>query len=117
MNSLLFNSVGRINRSRFWIGMLIIIPIFLVVRVALLVLYGTVLADWLSTILVLELACLVVFAWMTFSLTTKRWHDMGKSGNWNLLVLIPIAGWLWMLLELGIVPGTDGPNRYGEKQN
>ena len=115
MKSLLFSSAGRINRSRFWLGVLILIPIFLVVRVALLVMYATVLTNLLSTILILEAVCLVVFAWMFFSLSTKRWHDMNKSGNWNFLVLIPLAGWLWMLLELGIVSGTDGPNRYGEK--
>ena len=104
MNSLLFNSVGRINRSRFRLGLLIIIPIFLLVRVALLVMYNTVLADLLSTILILELTCLLVFAWMSFSLSTKRWHDMNKSGKWNLLVCIPLAGWLWMLLELVSCP-------------
>lgn len=119
MKFLFFNSRGRINRSRFWLGLLILILflfLFLVMRVALLFLYTAVPIGILVLLFeVLALAYLLVIVWMSFSLNTKRWHDQGRSGKWNLLALIPLFGFPWMLLELGFVPGTDGPNQYGEK--
>jgi uncharacterized membrane protein YhaH (DUF805 family) len=43
----------------------------------------------------------------------KRWHDRDKSGWWMLILLIPIVGAIWFLVELGFLPGTPGPNRFG----
>ena len=43
----------------------------------------------------------------------KRFHDRDKSGWWVLIGLIPIIGALWLLVELGFLKGTDGPNRFG----
>jgi len=44
---------------------------------------------------------------------TKRWHDRNKSGWWSLILLIPIVGPIWMLVELGFLRGTEGTNNYG----
>ena len=119
MKFLFFNSRGRINRSRFWLGLLIVMLLlflYLVMRVALLFLYAAVPIGILVLLFeVLALAYLLVLAWMSFSLNTKRWHDQGKSGWWNLIALIPLVGFFWMFLELGFVSGTDEPNQYGEK--
>ena len=43
----------------------------------------------------------------------KRFHDRDKSGWWVLIGLIPIIGAIWLLIELGFLKGTDGPNRFG----
>ncbi len=43
----------------------------------------------------------------------KRFHDRDKSGWWVLIGLIPIIGGIWLLIELGFLKGTDGPNRFG----
>jgi Protein of unknown function (DUF805) len=43
----------------------------------------------------------------------KRFHDRDKSGWWVLIALIPIIGALCILIELGFLPGTPGPNRFG----
>lgn len=43
----------------------------------------------------------------------KRWHDRDKSGWWMLILFVPIVGALWFLIELGFLPGTLGPNRFG----
>lgn len=43
----------------------------------------------------------------------KRWHDRDKSGAWYFLSFVPIVGPIWTLIELGFLPGTDGPNQYG----
>jgi len=44
----------------------------------------------------------------------RRWHDRDKSGWWVFIGFIPIIGPLWTLIELGFLPGTPGPNHYGE---
>jgi uncharacterized membrane protein YhaH (DUF805 family) len=43
----------------------------------------------------------------------KRWHDRDKSGWWMLIVLVPIIGSIWLLIELGFLAGTPGANRFG----
>lgn len=42
----------------------------------------------------------------------RRLHDIGKSGWWQLLNLIPIIGWIIVLIWL-IRQGETGPNQYG----
>jgi len=44
----------------------------------------------------------------------RRLHDIDKSGWWLLLCLIPIVGWIILLIWL-IGLGTDGDNRFGSK--
>jgi uncharacterized membrane protein YhaH (DUF805 family) len=44
----------------------------------------------------------------------KRWHDRDKSGWWMLILFVPIIGAIWFLIELGFLPGTPGPNRFGQ---
>ena len=42
----------------------------------------------------------------------RRLHDSGKTGWWQLLVLIPLAGWL-VLVIFFLVPGDPKKNRFG----
>ncbi|HEV2817533.1 MAG TPA: DUF805 domain-containing protein [Allosphingosinicella sp.] len=42
----------------------------------------------------------------------RRLHDLGKSGWWMLLAIIPFIGWLYQLFVF-TQPGVPGPNRYG----
>lgn len=56
----------------------------------------------------LALLCLI-----TYTVVAKRLHDRGRSGWWQLAALVPVAGWAWLLLELYILPGSPGDNRYG----
>jgi uncharacterized membrane protein YhaH (DUF805 family) len=44
---------------------------------------------------------------------TRRLHDRGKSAVWYLWLLVPVLGWLWLLVKCGLLPGTPGPNKYG----
>ena len=56
-------------------------------------------------------SCLLL--WPRLAIGVKRFHDRDKSGLWLLLCLLPIIGWLWLLIELGFLDGTQGPNKYG----
>ena len=76
--------------------------------------------------------------WIQLAVTAKRWHDRDKSawrtliylipiiagigilstwelsGGWTLIYLIPIiAGGIGTIVELGILKGTRGDNRFG----
>jgi len=42
----------------------------------------------------------------------RRVHDSNKSGTFLLLALIPLIGWIPVLIAL-VSEGTTGPNRFG----
>jgi uncharacterized membrane protein YhaH (DUF805 family) len=46
-------------------------------------------------------------------LTIKRLHDRGRSGWFTLVGGIPLVGTVWLLIDLTLLPGTPGPNRFG----
>lgn len=48
----------------------------------------------------------------SLALAVRRLHDIGKSGWWELLVLIPIIGWI-VLLIFAIMESQPGANQYG----
>ena len=56
---------------------------------------------------------LFVLQVMTLAVLIKRWHDRNKSGFWLLINLLPVIGQVWMVIELGVLPGTPGTNRFG----
>ncbi len=106
-----FSADGRANRKQFWLWL--ILPVF-VVSIILSILdasLGTMdaesglgLLSGIWTLVVLIPAILVYI---------KRFHDRDKSGWWVLIGLVPIIGAIWLLIELGFLAGTPGPNRYG----
>ena len=48
----------------------------------------------------------------SFTVAIRRLHDTDRSGWWLLLVLLPIIGWI-ALLVFYCLDGTRGPNRFG----
>ncbi len=47
-------------------------------------------------------------------LLVKRCHDRNRSGVFiYLLGMVPIIGGPWLFIELGLLKGTSGPNRFG----
>jgi uncharacterized membrane protein YhaH (DUF805 family) len=54
-----------------------------------------------------------ILLWPRLAISIKRLHDRGKSGLWILLVFIPVLGWLWLLVDMGFLDGTPGPNKFG----
>ena len=64
-------------------------------------------AGWVKTLMTLGLAIPFI------AVTTRRLHDSNKSGWVQLLYLIPVLGWLLMILFL-VTEGNDGRNQYGE---
>jgi uncharacterized membrane protein YhaH (DUF805 family) len=48
----------------------------------------------------------------SISVAARRLHDIGKSGWWQLIGLIPIIGWI-VLIVWAATEGQPGPNRFG----
>jgi uncharacterized membrane protein YhaH (DUF805 family) len=63
---------------------------------------------------VLSAAVLVIYVTGLASFGIRRLHDMGRSGRWLLLGLIPVVG-LAIAVPLLLVPGSEGPNAFGER--
>ena len=81
---------GRARRKEYWMFVLVYMVIILALTVIDTVL-GTM---WLSTIA--SLALLVP----SLSIAARRLHDTGRSGWWQLLYLIPLIGFIIMIVFL-----------------
>lgn len=72
-----------------------------------------------SDSLVMNLLTLVLFAAiialcvLSVMLVIRRWHDLGKSGWFTLLLFVPLAN-LFVGIYLWVKKGDEGPNQYGE---
>lgn len=106
---------GRVNRALFWGGM---VTVWVLATVNSWV-NRSVVGDDAFTMLVPALVTFATFLigiallWPALAVAIKRWHDRGKSGWWTLILLVPIVGWIWGVIELGFLEGTNGPNEYG----
>ena len=121
MNLQTFTSFkGRIPRMTFWLGVLVL----MIIQWVLFALFGglsimsmdmtdpAAAEQMMSKMAPLYIISLV-FLWPALAIYTKRWHDRDKSGWWTLILLIPIVGFFWFLIECGFLRGTEGPNRFG----
>ncbi len=100
VSKIYFRFSGRIPRSIYWLAS---IPIALLAFVAKI----NDEQDW-------TVVLWLVILWPALAISTKRCHDLDKSGWWNLINFVPVIGSFWFLIECGFWPGTHGPNRFGE---
>jgi uncharacterized membrane protein YhaH (DUF805 family) len=98
---LYMNFDGRIARKDWWIGIAIIFVVSLIIS-ALVGNQG-----------IIQFVIGIVLFIGGLSLHIKRFHDRGKSGWWVLVFLIPIIGFIWMIVEMGILEGDADANEYG----
>lgn len=104
---LYFSLQGRIDRRCFWLrGVLTLLLVGLVLGM-LLEIAGLATEP-------AERAANLLLAWPLIAVSAKRWHDRDRSGWWVLIMLIPLIGTLWALIDNGFVRGTPGPNRFGD---
>ena len=59
------------------------------------------------------LGLFVLTTWINLAVSVQRLHDRDKSGFWLIPMLLIPGGFIWMIIELGFLRGTPGPNRFG----
>jgi uncharacterized membrane protein YhaH (DUF805 family) len=105
---------GRSTRSEFWYFTLFNF-IFCVIAVILDQILGTTFIEgadygWIYLLYLL-------FAFLPgLSISIRRLHDVGKSGWFYLIILIPLIGIIWLLI-LFCSPSHPGENKYGVISN
>lgn len=116
---LFFSSTGRVSRGPFIIAAAVLITLALLYKAA----FGPtveLLTGWFVYPALLFSACCVL---------SRRLHDRGRSGWLAAVVVLALAlAWptpdglldyaaciiiLWAVIELGVMPGEQGANRFG----
>lgn len=110
----LFSARGRIRRLDYWLANLVLFAVMITVAQGL-ALWQQVDLDDKGDIraIAIQLFTAMLVAWPNIATGIKRLHDRNQSGWWILVSFLPVIGGLWMLINLGIMRGTEGPNRYG----
>ncbi len=128
---------GRIGRAQFWVGTLILMALRFSTPYLIMALAGLTRAAVMFTV-----AVAFALAYPTYAVYAKRFQDRGKPGVLALALIVPhyavnllytfrvfdpldpppvaraldaivVIIALWFVIELGILKGTQGPNRYG----
>jgi uncharacterized membrane protein YhaH (DUF805 family) len=134
---LFFSLDGRINRAKYWIGGLLIGAAG--VGAMLLLISAVGLSD---AAVKLAIAVSLALVYPTYAVMAKRFQDRNKPGALALFYIVPlilsnllytfdvfdaakptmvsqlvdlalVGMSIWLLIDLGILKGTQGPNRYG----
>ena len=134
---LFFSLDGRINRAKYWIGSLLIGATG--IGAMLLIVWAVGLSD-ASVKFAIALALALMYP--TYAVMAKRFQDRNKPGALALFGIVPlilsnllytlgvfdaatpttlsqvfdlalVGISIWLLIDLGILKGTQGPNRYG----
>lgn len=89
---------GRARRSEFWYFVLFQVIVAIVTSFV---------SDWLYALAMLGLLVPALAA------GCRRLHDTGRSGWWQLISLVPLVGWI-ILIVFAAQAGNAGSNAYGE---
>jgi len=100
---------GRARRKEFWMFFLFYF-IFAVVLTIIDNLIGWGFADGTIGILYTLFSLGVLLPYL--AVAVRRLHDIGKSGWWYFIGLIPIIGGIWLIVLLATA-GEPGENQYG----
>ena len=105
------NFDGRARRSEYWYYTLM--NVIIVIALEILLGVGAMASSALALIVGL---LLIVYAIGTLvpsiAVMVRRLHDIGKSGWWYFIALIPLAGPIWLIVLLA-TDSQPGSNEYG----
>ena len=100
------NFTGRASRSEFWFWVLFAVLVSVAATLIDTVLFSD---SEMSPVNTLAGVALLL---PNLSVAVRRLHDIDRSGWWILLGLIPIVGWI-IIIIWNCTKGTAGPNRFG----
>jgi len=97
------NFSDRASRSEYWYFLLFYnIGVFA----------GVAIDTWIIGLPIIAWTFILATILPLLSVSVRRLHDLDRSGWWVLLDLVPLVGWI-ILLVWFCTKGTDGPNRFG----
>lgn len=100
---------GRTGRREFWMFILTSIVFIMGLNIlGSMLLYSHYTANTLSSLAQLAI---MVPAW---AITARRLHDIGRSGWWQLIGVIPMIGWIVLVIWLA-QESNPHENAYGSK--
>jgi uncharacterized membrane protein YhaH (DUF805 family) len=101
---------GRARRTEYWMFSLFSF-IFALVAVFLDNVLGTAMEETGYGIIYLLFALAIAIP--TWAVLVRRLHDIGKSGWWIFITLVPVIGGIWLFI-LTLTDSEPGSNEYGE---
>lgn len=140
LTTLLFSFQGRLNRAKYWLVALIYLAVSIVCFAIGLGISSAIsspgaLTSYLLVAIFVIVSLLAI--WSSVAVGIKRLHDRDQSGWWMLvfwgvntivsllqkaaatpsskfiLGIGSLAVTVWIIVELGCLRGTQGPNRFG----
>ncbi len=99
------NFHGRARRSEYWYWFLALVIVEVVIRIIGLVSGG--LYDVLAVLLFLGLIV------PNLAVGSRRLHDTGRTGWWQLIGIIPLIGWI-VLVVFFVTDSQPASNQYGD---
>ncbi|HEX4098264.1 MAG TPA: DUF805 domain-containing protein [Caulobacteraceae bacterium] len=109
----LFGFRGRLSRAGFWetVASILLIDVLIVLGAMYVADSGP--PGWEALLQAAPWAVAILTVWGSLATSIKRLHDRGRPGWLILVALIPVLGWLWLLVDLFLLEGDEGRNRYG----
>tara|TARA_B100001769_G_scaffold261438_1_gene242883 strand:+ start:515 stop:889 length:375 start_codon:yes stop_codon:yes gene_type:complete len=106
------NFNGRARRKEYWMFTLFYTLLVMACAFALALLVAT--GAYMLTLLVavMSIAAILVHVVPSLAVTVRRLHDVGQSGWFLLLALVPYIGNL-IIFVFSVIEGNKGTNKYG----
>lgn len=104
---------GRARRKEYWMFMLLnFIFLLLTINLDFIILDSTFILEDGSTMGIVSLIYSFAIILPSLAVTVRRLHDIGKSGWWMFITLVPLIGGLWLLIY-ELTNSQPGENIYG----
>lgn len=100
---------GRARRKEYWLFILLNYVVLFVLAVIDNIL-GTTMQDLPYGFITLLYSLVLMIPLL--ALNVRRMHDLGKSGWWLFITLVPFVGGIWYFV-LTVTAGEKGDNQYG----
>lgn len=111
MNTISHLFEGRLGRTHFGYSVLAMIGIAIVLQIIVAVF--TSVSDALGMLVnLVAIVALIPVMVVSLGVSARRYHDLGWSGWFVLLGLVPIVGFVMLLVQL-FKPSVAGSNQYG----
>lgn len=102
---------GRATRTEYWMFVLASVIVSIVLAVVGNVL-GLTIGEGAGATNVLSLVYTLAVLLPSIAVMVRRFHDRGYSGWMALLLLVPVVGWVAVIVFM-VLPSERGDNRHG----